>query len=393
MRFAPPDAPDRERELRRLGLKLGLRNGLLIGLALALGVWAPDAILLSTSHVRMVYPSLILGSAILVLIGGLAGWLSASAGKPWASVLGWLAAAALMVLVIGHLPYEGRTWVQWLADRRSWGLPVFPYDETALQTMLVAGFFVLFLLGFLGLMQGFRMDGMVSETTEDGRLTGRGWFLILLPLPFVLAVGLVTDGMINKSVRVAPRLVREAIHTGRTYEGDLFALSRESGVNYNAITPVRDQTGAEAGEYSLSIGSVDPGIFDTVFVVADFDDGTWINCRVVADQLSYCYDASQPYVRGFSGLLTSGLPPEDCPACGISVGDAQRSWLLDRSDAFAGSPHVTRLAQWGSYVLMSAESPGGDYALECRFQGFNPVRLENCRVTKGLDAGTSSPPR
>ena len=49
-------APDYELELKRLELRLGLRNGLVIGLTLALGAWAPDAILLSTSPVRLVYP-------------------------------------------------------------------------------------------------------------------------------------------------------------------------------------------------------------------------------------------------------------------------------------------------------------------------------------------------
>ncbi len=385
MRFTPPEATDREIELRRLGLKLGLQNGLLVGLALALGAWAPDAILLSTSHVRLVYPSLILGLVSLLLLGGLFGWVTAWVGRTWAGALVWLLGAGLMMLVLGHLPYEGRTWVQWLADRRSWGLPVYRFDEAAGQAMMVAGFFVLFLLGVLGLVQGFRMEGIAGETTEDGRLGGRAWFLMLLPLPFVAAVGLIADGRINKPTRTAPLLVHEAIRTGRTYEGDLFALSQESGVNYNAIASVRDQM---SQEYSLSIGSVDQ---DTVFVVADFDNGAWINCRVLADNLSFCYDASLPYTRGFSALLTSGQTPEDCPACYIRVGDDLRDWLLARSDAFAGSPRVSRLAQWGSYVVMSAESPAGDYALECRFQGMSPVALETCRVARGADAGVESP--
>lgn len=393
MPIATPDALDRERELRRLGLKLGLRNGLLVGLALALGVWAPDAILLSTSHVRHIYPSLVLGLVCLLLLGGLAGWLTAVTAKIWAGVLIWLAAAVLMTLVIGHLPYEGRSWLQWLADRRSWGLSLYSFGEVAEQTMVFAGFFILFMLAFLGLIQGIRMESIAGEIPSQGRLTGRGWFMMLLPLPFVAAVGLVADGMVNKPMRVAPRLVHEAIETSRTYAGDLFALSLESGLNYNAVTPVRDQVGADAGEYTLSIGSVDLGLSDMVVVVADFDGGSWINCRVVADQLSYCYDASQPYYRGLSELLSSGQVPDDCPACAISVSDDQRSWLLGRSVSFAGSPHVTRLAQWGSSVLVTAESTAGDYALECRLQGFNPVRLESCRVTKGPDAGIASPPR
>ena len=385
MRLTPPDVTDHELELRRLELRLGLLNGLLVGLALALGVWAPDAIQLSSSHLQLVYPPLLLGLVSLLLLGGLSGSLTAWAGKPWAGILIWLAGAGLMILVLGHLPYEGRTVVQWLADRRSWGLPVYRFDEAAGQGMMIAGFFILLLLGFLGLVQSFRMEGIAGETTEDGRLGGRGWFLMLLPLPFVAAVGLVADGLINKPTRTAPLLVHEAIRTGRTYEGDLFALSLETGVNYNAIAAVRDQM---SREYRLSIGSVDQ---DTVFVVALFNSGAWINCRVLADQLTFCYDASQPYIRGFSALLLSGQTPEDCPACSIRVDGDLRDWLLARSDSFAGSPRVSRLAQWGSYVVMSAESSAGDYALECRFRGMSPVALETCRVVRGEDAGMEFP--
>ena len=134
--------------------------------------------------------------------------------------------------------------------------------------------------------------------------------------------------------------------------------------------------------YSLLIGEVNLGVANTIFVVAHFDNGAWINCRVVADQLSFCYNASPPYRQGFSALLTTGETPEDCQKCTVKINDEQRAWLLARSENFAGSPRLTRLAQWGSYVLMRAESPDGDYAVECLFNSISPVRLDHCREAK-----------
>ncbi|MDH7487298.1 MAG: hypothetical protein QHJ81_13625 [Anaerolineae bacterium] len=363
----------------RLSLRLGLRSGLCIGLALALGVWAPDAILLGLSHLRLLYPSLLLGCLALLLLGGLGGWLAAWFGRALAGGLIWLGLAGLMTLVIGHLPYEGRSLTVWLADYRSWGLPVYPFSSAAQSRLMVAGFFIVLLLAVLGLLQGYRLEGIGAETDADGRMSGRAWFLLLLPLPLVFGVGLLADSFVNSPLRVGPRLVHEAIRTGRTYPGDLFALSQERGVNYNAIAGVREQMSAH---YSLLIGEVELGAANTIFVVADFDNGAWIHCRVVAEQLSFCYDASPPYRRGFAALLTTGQIPADCPECAIKVSEPQRAWLLARSERFAASPRLTRLAQWGSYVLMRAESPGGDYAVECLFRGHSLVGLERCREVK-----------
>jgi len=367
--------PDHDVQTRRLYLRLGLRNGLLIGLALALGAWAPDAILLSTSRVRLLYPGFFLGCLALLLLGGLGGWLAAWPGNAFAGGLIWLLVAGLMTLVIGHLPYEGCSLTVWLADRRSWGLPIYPFSSPAQTGMVMAGFFIVLLLVILGLLQNYRLEGAGSEVDASGRMSARAWFLLVLPLPLVLGVGLIANTLVSP-LRVAPPLVHEAIRTGRTYPGDLFELSLERGFNYNAISGVRDQMSAS---YSLSIGSVDLGVADTIFVVAHFDNGAWINCRVVADQLSFCYDASLPYQQGFPALLTTGKTPEDCQQCTIKVSDEQRAWLLARSENFAGSPRLTRLAQWGSYVLMRAESPGSDYAVECLFNGISPVRLERCQ--------------
>jgi hypothetical protein len=370
---------EQEVESRHLSLRLGLLNGCLIGLSLALGVWALDALFLVTAPVRLGGLSLLLGTLALVVLGGLGGWLAAWVGRGWASGLIWLVTAWLMVLAIGHVPYEGRSLLVWVADRRSWGLPVYAFSDAAQAGMWLAGFFILLVLGLLGLIQSYRLEGVAGETGAGGRLGVRGWFMLCLPLPLVLAVGILADNMVNSPLRVAPQLVNEVIRTGRTYSGDLFALSREKGVNYNAISGLQDQM---TENYSLSLGSVDLGSAETVYVVADFDNGAWINCRVVMDQVALCYDASLPYMQGLPSLLTSGGIPEDCPRCYFRTDDEQREWLRARSEMFRGSPLVGRLAQWGSYVLIQAESSDGEYVIQCLFEGASPVQLDRCWEVK-----------
>jgi hypothetical protein len=232
------------------------------------------------------------------------------------------------------------------------------------------------LLAILGLLQSYRLEGIVSETEADGRLSARAWFLLALPLPLLFAAGLAADDLVNKPERRALRLVDEAIRTGRTYPGDLFALSLEEGINYNAIAGVREQMSAG---YSLLTGEVSLGASNAVAVVAHFDNGAWINCQVAADQLLNCFDASPPYLLGLPALLTHGETPEDCRPCTIKVGDEQRDWLLAQRGDWAASPRVARLAQWGSYVLVRARSPADGHTVECLLHGIRPVTLDHCQ--------------
>jgi hypothetical protein len=378
--------PDEDVHERRLRIRLGLLNGLSIGLALALGVWALDAVFLLTAPVRLGSPILILGALAVVLLGGLGGWLAAQVGRSWAGGLIWLVVGWLMVTVVGHVPYEGRTLLVWVADRRSWGLPVYAFSEAAQVGMWLSGFFILLLLGLLGFLQAYRLEGIAGEAEAGIRLGGRGWWLLALPLPLVLAVGLIADNMVNSPLRTAPRLVNEVIRIGRTYPGDLFALSRQEGVNYNAIAGLRDQM---SDKYTLSLGSIDLGASETVYVVADFDNYAWINCRVVMDHVASCYDASLPYFQGFSALLTSGAIPEDCPQCYFRTDDEQREWLQARRGVIGDSPQVGRLAQWGSFVLMQAESSDGEYVMQCLFEGASPVILQRCWEVKTRVVGAN----
>ena len=363
-------------QLRRLYIKLSLRNGGLVGLALGLGAWLPQAITLSTAHVRLVYPPLILGLLALLLLGSLAGWLTARRDSGLWSGLVWFLAGGLMTWTIGHLPYEGYNLAVWLIDRRFWGLPIYPFDPAAQARLMMVGFFTVILLTILGLLQDYRLQSVRLETEAGGRMSSRAWFLLLLPLPLVFGVGLIADNLINSPARVAHQLVHKTIRTGRTYSGDLFELGLEQGINYNAISGVRDQLSAN---YSSFSGEVSLGRANMVIIVTHFDNDAWINCRVTANQLFHCSDASLPYRLGFPALLATGETPEDCRQCTIKISDEQRDWFLARGENWSGLPHVTRLAQWGSYVLMKAQSSTNDFGVECLFRGISPVTLDHCR--------------
>ena len=355
--------------------KPSLINGWLIGLALSVGAWGLEAIQLTDAPVPLQYPSLLIGGLVLTGLGGLAGWLTSRFQKAWPVVFVWLATAVLATAIIIFQPYYGRTLTIWLADRRFWGLPIYPFTfGLSIVQLFVAGFFIILLLGFLALLQNYRLEEIGSEMGENGRLSARAWMLLLIPLPFVLVAGLVTQNMLSNSTATAVEVVHRAIQRGRTYEGDLFELGLREGISYGAIRGVREQMSAN---YTLKIASIDPDMAMTN-IVAHFDNGAWINCQVINNQLSYCYDAAPPYTIGLSNLIVGEDKAETCQDCSVIAPKNWQSWLYSRKEAFGDPPQITHLAQWGSYILMRAESKSGDFAAECWFEGTPSPMLTRC---------------
>ena len=363
-----------ERAAARTMERLGLVNGLLFGLALAVGAYLPEMVTLGQRPVWMVTPVAITGAVLVMAVATAAGWLGARFPAAYAAPLAWIVAAGLIMLIAGHMPYEGRSGLIWLADRRFWGRDLYPFDEPAQVRMLLAGFFIGLGLIIPGLLQDYRLEG-VRAAFSRGRLTLRAAMLLLLPLPIIAAVGLAIDNNISQPLRVAPLLVDEAIQTARTYQGDLAALGRERGVNYAAVNGVLDLIGE--ADYDLMLGAMDLGATQAVYVVAHFDNGAWVNCRVLAAQLSHCYDASLPYSVGLAGAL-SGAGTPDCRACNVRVEAGTQARLLELGRRFTGVPVFTRLAQWGSHVLVRASDPGTGFAVECWFEGIATPSLTGC---------------
>jgi hypothetical protein len=356
--------------------RLGALAGGLIGLALALGFWGPDVAALARHPFVLQVPVWIMGGVLVVGLATLAGWLAARTSSGLAAGGLWLAAAVLALLVAGRLPFDGRTWLAWLADRRFWGLPIYPFDAEAQARLLLAGFFPVPLLVILGGLQGYRLEG-IRGALERGRLSPRAWLLLALPLPFVFAAGQAADGSLNGPLRAPSLAVAEIIRSGRDYPGDLDVLARETGESYSAIKGVHTQL---AGDYQLMLGDVDLGAEQTVNVTALFSSGAWINCRVLVERVSNCYDASPPYTAGFSALLGGQDPAAACSGCQVQLSETWRAWLLEQGRHFSAPPVVTRLAQWGSYVWMRAAAPNGTPAVRCLFHGNATVSVERCQA-------------
>lgn len=354
---------------------LGLFNGLLIGLALALGAWGLAAFTQSGLPTRMPVSGFVLAGVLVILVTAATGWLTARFAKGWLTVILWLFAAVLVVLIISYETSYIRTFLIWLADRRFWGLPVYSLPVGTILAALIAGIFIFLLLVVLAFLQDYRLESIYGRLSENKRLSLAALVSLSLPLPIIALAGFITNSMLGGTgTTLAIQLVHQVIETGRTYEGDLFQLSREDGVNYNAIRGVRELMSAN---YTLGLGGFD-ATGSAILVTADFDNGAWIECRVVNEQVGFCSDAALPYTTGFATLITGQPLPEVCAGCRIRISDSWRTWLAARSDNFDSNPQIERVVQQGAYTLMRAESPNGDYAIACWFNRSNVIELDSC---------------
>jgi len=354
---------------------LGLLNGALIGLALSIGAWGFSAYTELSLPTKIPIAGFFLAGLLAILISGTVGWLTARAGNSLFTVLLWFLAAGLSVLIIGFETTYIRTFFIWLTDSRFWGLAVFPLSPGSILPTLISGFFVFLTLCVLAVLQELRLEGVHGRLGPNKRFSFAAFLSLCLPLPIVVLVGFITSNMVSAAnAPFAIDQVYEVIQTGRTYEGDLFELSREKGINYNAIRGLQDMM---SENYTLNISGFDPDNA-TVIVTAEFDNGAWIDCRVVNKQINFCFDASPPYIIGFASLITGEALPENCRSCALQVDETWRSWLMARSDNFESDPQIEKVAQWGTYTLMRAESPDGDYAVECWFQRSGVIELDSC---------------
>jgi len=358
--------------------RIGLWNGIAIGAALAVGAFGPQTLLLPLMHGPARLDAALLGLVGLVVLGGVAGWLAGWLRPAWAGGLIWLATAIAMVRFIGCWNFAGASWLAGLEDARLRGLDLYPFTPAVQVRVWMAGFFILIVLGFLGLLQRTRAEGLALESDDRGWPSGRGWFLLALPLLAVTGAGLTADALLHQPLRSAQRLVDDAIEQAQVYAGDLFTLTVDTGINYSALSGVRDQIGER---YLLQLGEVEWGPAQRIVIVAAFENGNWLSCSVFVTssgtQLSHCYDMRPPYTQGVLRLLR-GDSFADCRNCFVSASAELSAWLRQQAPRLGPNPQV-EMRQSGRYVVTRIRAERGEVAIDCLFAGMGSPILETCR--------------
>lgn len=361
--------------------RLGLINGLLIGLALGLGAWGAEAVLIASLPVPLYLPSLLLGVAGVTALCGLTGWVTSRIELTAVTGILWVLTAVACILIIGYLPFQGRTLVAWLADRRFWGQVIYPNTLGGTNSGLILGGLLLILvIGILGILQSYRLENIMSTLRGGKSLRPRTWLALLLPLPLVFLASYLTQSMILNPAATALELTDQAITRAQAYEGDdLRELGRIGVINYAALRGLEGRLG---GDYTEGIAEAN-ALTSTVVVAVDFEGGRWIYCRVINDQLTFCYDAAPAYINTLQSLITGQPLPDPCRGCDLEAAANWGAWFDERRDHLGSEPVVERLAQQGSQALFRISAGGGEsFTVECWFEGVSPVHLTRCEEAR-----------
>jgi len=188
-----PERPDVLRNKHRYGIWYGA----ILGLSFSVFSWGIDGSVLNAHHGMYPWLKFIVGMIICILVGGLAGWLSAKTNKPLFSMIIWLVTASVFAWLTVNLPILIFPRLLSIIEPQTIGLLNYVYYEGFGARVAVAYTWLAIFIALAGLLQIPLSDSAVFSTSFFGKM---GPILVVLALT---AVGgtIVDNGLINEPLR------------------------------------------------------------------------------------------------------------------------------------------------------------------------------------------------
>ena len=418
-----PSTPPHDEATRRLHRLIGLGCGLLFGLASGLTLWGYDAWALARSSAALAWAKLEIGLPLLVLIGALTGALAGRSTRAGVWVRAWTVSGALAGVVVGQMPFAGCNLATWIAERRLWGANVYPLDPLSVKRMTFVAIVTACTWSAAGLASHLLVEKAQGAASRTGRLRGRSWAALLVCLPLALPAGLLGDDLVNRPLRAGQQAVHET----------LSSIGAGGGTSSGGVNPYRDLFSSSA-DYTLHLVGYDLGRPAQATVDVAFDNGLVVRCQTSSGPTTGCLrrcgvlNDCSPLLPGFEawmdGLIQETLQggpgevgqafqpvevgqafqpvevgqafqpvevgqafqpvevgqafqPVAPQPVRVSVSAAARSWLASQRDSLGERYAISRDAQHGGWVIVSARFETG-YVLTCYFQGIAPIVVERC---------------
>lgn len=377
--FSTAPIQSHEREASKLLSFVRTAYGVLFGLAFALSVWGYDGVLLVSSAAEQPWTKLLFGLPLAIIVGLLAGWLTARYSSTGVCIVVWMIANGLLGVIAGRIPFAGGNLAAWLADRRLWGIDIFPYERAAMVRTIL----VVLVNAVLGIVVGFFEDRAVEwawdRTTSDDKMSWRSWVALLsVCIPLALLPMVSVDGFINRPLRIPQQVVGELVNLAVTGATQEMIGTREA--SYRSIEPFREALSERYVNHFVAFGS-DTEAWDSAYVDVAFDDGFVLRCVSSVKTVLYCDDFSSKFTAWVGDLVHAGLYGErawlDAKMKRLAVDDAVVDWLAAHRDQLSETYEVSRDSQQGGWVFMSARFDTG-FEMLCRFHGAAPIQVDQC---------------
>ena len=271
-------------EILRARHAYGIWFGAALGLIFSIFAWGIDAFLLS--RMNGLYPWLkFLGALIpCMLVGGLAGWLSARFDKPAIALLLWAIAASVFAWLTISLPLQITPRILGLVEPGIRDLLHYAYYESFASRFWVAYAWLAIFISLAGLLQIPLSDSAVFASSLFGKLSPMLVILILMAI-----CGTIVDTLNNELLRSPVDSLNTTIQFVLDHRGQEIDVLESRRMHLGALRTVQHLV---TPERKYIVSGYDQYL-ELVQVLARFDNA-WVECELVVNQLISCEQVGAP---------------------------------------------------------------------------------------------------
>ena len=345
----------------------GLWFGLFAGLGLALGTWGYDAWILNGTANSLPWIKFFIGLPFSLLIGGIAGWLSARIDNALIGAFLWIIAGLAQVIMASFVPFQAvSTVLGWLAKDYV-GLDIYPFVESITTRRNLLFLAVGIFSGLAGAFEMFFVDAASRASTIASR-----FFTLMTCMLFFIPIGLMADNLINQPLRIPIVAVHDLIQSG--LEAEIKPVSKEKARDLG-LRALRAFGDLIHRPYHLSLGMYDPLNMSESTVNVDFE-GTWGVCFVLENRPLFCQQSVNRYLAGLDCLLKT-----KAQACKLKVIEGAEEDLEAARDFIHDTqPKYGIIGQKGNAILLLV-SPEDDKQMTCVMREAGDLYYESCKPT------------
>ena len=256
----------------------GLWFGIALGLAFSIFAWGIDAYKLQQINSFHPWLKFLVGVLPCMLIGGLAGWLSARADKPILAAFLWAVAALVFAWLVVNLPLQIAPRISNLIEPDLQSVVHYTYYEEFSARFGVAYFWLAICTTLAGLLQVPMSDSAVSSTSLFGKISP-----MLLGLALMAIGGITMDNLNNELLRAPVDTVNSAVQVLIENQGKKIDPLTYRRLHLASFRTVSDVISPER-RFIISGYSA---LLEEVQVLGRFEDA-WVECELLYNQLLSC---------------------------------------------------------------------------------------------------------
>ena len=262
----------------------GVWFGAFLGLTFAMAGWGIDALLLGQFNGLLPWLKFAAAAVICLLVGGLAGWLSAKVNRPGWSLLLWLAAAAVFAWLTVSVPLQITPRLLSLVEPELEGLLHYTYYPEFSSRIVLAYAWTGIFAALTGLLQLPLSDSAVFSTSPIGRLMPMLICLVLMGIS-----GVVVDTLNNEPLRSAAAALDKTIQFSIDNRGKEIDRAEARRMHLGALRTIEEVI---TPRRKLVVSGYDE-VLGEVEVLVRFESA-WAECEVFYNQPVRCGEVASP---------------------------------------------------------------------------------------------------